>query len=107
MTSKQNDEDVFYCEYGEVWESIFLSSIVIPIRSVVIGKQHTDYRVLGLVCIDAEKPVVEWNDAEKTYAYRVTAFLADAVYSLIDQYMKNQERRVSQRKNKSVSKPAS
>lgn len=103
LSEKEDDSDVFFCEYGDQWDSIFLSSIVIPIRYPVISEQLTDYKMLGLICIDTEKTLNEWSEAKnKSYAYRTTAFFADAVYSLIDQYMKRQEQKSTLNQKKGV-----
>ena len=91
LSDRENDSDVFFCEYGAKWKEMFLSSIVIPVRYPVMTGAVIEYKMLGLICIDSKDTFAEWSNAKETYAYRMTAYFADAIYSLIDQYMKRQE----------------
>lgn len=46
-----------------------------------------EYRMLGLVCIDSKVIQPDWGRKTESYAYQTTAFVADALYSLIDSYI--------------------
>lgn len=43
--------------------------------------------MLGLVCIDSKVIQPDWGRKTESYAYQTTAFVADALYSLIDSYI--------------------
>ena len=87
MTEKENDGDVFYCEYGEKWPEYFLSTIVIPIRYQIINGERAEYKMLGVICVDSKEKHPEWSNRTDNYGYQMSAFVADTVYSLIDHYM--------------------
>lgn len=90
LSVKENDEDLFFCEYGEKWSEMFKASIIIPIRYPIFNNNKGEYKVLGLLCIDAKEEEKTWSKASKSYAYQLSAFFADAVYNLIAQYVKKQ-----------------
>lgn len=104
LSDKENDSDVFFCEYGDNWKDMFLSSIIIPLRYPIMTGSVTDYKMLGLICIDSKDTFPEWSNAKKTYAYRLTAYFADVIYSFIDQYMRRQEL-VNQKERRKVTTP--
>ena len=87
LTEKENDSDIFYCEYGEIWSEYFLSTIVIPIRYQIINGESAEYKMLGLICVDSKEKHPEWSNRTDNYGYQMSAFVADTVYSLIDHYM--------------------
>ena len=87
LTEKENDSDVFYCEYGDKWPDYFLSTIVIPIRYRIVNNGKSEYKMLGVICVDSKEKHPEWSNRTDNYGYQMTAFVADAVYSLIDCYM--------------------
>lgn len=87
LTEKENDDDVFYCEYGEKWREYFLSTIVIPIRYQIINGERAEYKMLGVICVDSKEKHPEWSNRKDNYGYQMSAFVADTVYSLIDHYM--------------------
>ena len=43
--------------------------------------------MLGVICVDSKEKHPEWSNRTDNYGYQMTAFVADAVYSLIDCYM--------------------
>lgn len=87
LSEKENDDDKFFCEYGDKWQDIFLSTIIIPIRCRILSGCSEEYRMLGLVCIDSKVIQPDWGRKTESYAYQTTAFVADALYSLIDSYI--------------------
>lgn len=88
----ENGKEKFCCEYGEGWQGLFLSTIIIPIRSLELSGDKEEYKMLGLVCIDSKEIHPEWNDCRENYAYKITAFIADAIYSLLEQYISIQHK---------------
>lgn len=87
LSEKENDDDKFFCEYGDKWQDVFLSTIIIPIRCRILSGCSEEYRMLGLVCIDSKVIQPDWGRKTESYAYQTTAFVADALYSLIDSYI--------------------
>lgn len=90
LKEKEKIQDKFYCEYYR-WYEIFNASIIIPIRYPNMSDSGVNQTVLGLVCIDSLKKLEEWSNPNKSYAYQMTAFLADILYDLTDQYIKIQQ----------------
>lgn len=91
LNEKEKDYDSFYCEYKCNWPDIFNASIIIPIRYPNMSGSGVKQNVLGLICIDALNQIDEWSNPDNCYAYHMTAFLADILYDLTDQYIKMQQ----------------
>lgn len=91
LSEKEMEDDKFFCEYGDRWPEFFLSTIVIPIRYFVLSGDKEECKILGIICIDSKTKNIEWSHSPNNYAYQITAFIADALYNLIEQYLLSQE----------------
>lgn len=98
LSEKEKDYDRFYCEYGNKWPDLFLATIIIPIRCRILSDDAEEYKMLGLICIDSKTPQPDWNQKMNSYAYQMLAFVADALYSLIDSYI------IAQQNNRKTAK---
>ena len=93
LSEKEKGDDKFYCEYEDKWPELFLATIIIPIRCRILSEDTEEYKMLGLICIDSKEPQPDWNQKMNNYAYQTTAFVADALYGLIDSYIMAQTKR--------------
>lgn len=77
--NKMSEEDIFYCEYGEDWHDIFVSTVIMPIRVPIYSGKTEDQNILGLICIDCKEHIPEWSDRKfpNQPSYRIIAGLAD------------------------------
>lgn len=78
FTSKKKTDDVFYCEY-QGWSDIFISTIVVPIRTFY-DVDNNGY--VGMICVDCKEAIPEWasSEVERELAYGIIATIADSLY---------------------------
>lgn len=81
MHNKILKDDIFYCEYGDKWSDIFISTVIMPIRVPVYSGETEDQNIFGIICIDCNERISEWSDSKfpnKT-AYQIIADFADSL----------------------------
>ncbi len=84
MHNKVKESDIFFCEYGDNWSDIFISTVVMPIRIPIYTAEFEDHNILGIICIDCNEIIPEWSD--RTFpdkiGYHIIADLADSLAML-------------------------
>lgn len=93
MHNRFSPGDVFYCEYGDAYPNIFISTIVIPIRvpvynEVSINQHRPQQEILGILCIDCKDEILEWSadDIQDNRVYHIIASYADNLAILLKEY---------------------
>lgn len=93
MQNKFEDDDVFFCEYGDQYLDLFYSTIVMPIRIPVFTGLPPEQKeplqdILGMLCVDCKSEMSEWsmNTLTELRAYHIIADYADSLAILLKEY---------------------
>lgn len=91
MHNKAKESDFFFCEYGDDWNDIFISTVVMPIRIPIYTANYEDYNILGIICIDCSEIIPEWSDRtfQEKIGYHIIADLADSL-AMLFKLLKNE-----------------
>ena len=91
--NKFEDDDVFFCEYGDDYLDLFASTIVMPIRIPVYSHSEGQeikrtQEVMGILCIDCKTEMPDWSDRNirNQRGYHIIADYADSLAILVKEY---------------------
>ena len=93
MHNKFEEDDVFFCKYGDDFLDFFYSTIVMPIRIPVFTGLPPEQKepiqdILGMLCVDCKSEMPEWSTSTLTdrRAYHIIADYADSLAILLKEY---------------------
>lgn len=77
--NKVNDDDEFFCEYGEDYLDLFFATVVMPIRLPLFTRRKQKQETLGLLCVDCRKEMPIWSKTDFNFdlGYHIIADYAD------------------------------
>ena len=87
IQNKVKTTDSFYCEYNS-FEDVFLSTIIMPIRTPTHNPDGNKMVVHGMICLDCKEEFPEWSrkDLKETIGYHIIADYADSLAVLMKSY---------------------